>query len=210
VEDCHLFIASHCLSRVPPPFFGGSACWWWNFLGCRNYFSFQLPPGEQVPSHFLLLLFLLFFFSLFFVFCLFWATPAAYGISQAMSLIRAVSASLFYATEMPDPSHVCNLHHSSWQCWILNPLSGARDPTCKIMIPSWINFHCTVTGTPFLLSHVLSGFVKFVLLYIILKSFVSSLQTLCVNISTCSCIFNIFVGVGEPHILLLSHFQNPP
>ena len=26
-----------------------------------------------------------------------------------------------------DPSHVCDLHHSSWQRQILNPLSKARD-----------------------------------------------------------------------------------
>ena len=30
------------------------------------------------------------------------------------------------ATAMQDPSHVCNLHHSSWQYQILNPLSEAR------------------------------------------------------------------------------------
>ena len=33
------------------------------------------------------------------------------------------------ATAMPDPSHVCNLHHSSQPCPILNPLRGARDQT---------------------------------------------------------------------------------
>ena len=33
------------------------------------------------------------------------------------------------ATATPDPSHVCNPHHSSWQYWILNPLSEARDQT---------------------------------------------------------------------------------
>ena len=37
------------------------------------------------------------------------------------------------ATAMLDSSHVCNLHHSSWQCWILNPLSEARDRTCIFM-----------------------------------------------------------------------------
>ena len=31
------------------------------------------------------------------------------------------------ATATPDPSHVCDLHHSSWQLWLLNPLSEARD-----------------------------------------------------------------------------------
>ena len=33
------------------------------------------------------------------------------------------------ATAMPDSSRVCNLHHSSWQHHILNPLSKARDQT---------------------------------------------------------------------------------
>ena len=31
------------------------------------------------------------------------------------------------ATATPDPSRICDLHHSLQQCWILNPLSGARD-----------------------------------------------------------------------------------
>ena len=31
------------------------------------------------------------------------------------------------ATATRDPSRVCNLHHSSWQRWTLNPLSKARD-----------------------------------------------------------------------------------
>ena len=30
------------------------------------------------------------------------------------------------ATATPDASRVCKLHHSSWQCWILNPLRKAR------------------------------------------------------------------------------------
>ena len=53
--------------------------------------------------------------------CLFRATPSAYGGSQARGRIRA--------TATPDPSHVCNLHHSSWQQWILTSLSEARDQT---------------------------------------------------------------------------------
>ena len=31
------------------------------------------------------------------------------------------------ATAMRYPNHVCRLHHSSWQCQILKPLSEARD-----------------------------------------------------------------------------------
>ena len=37
------------------------------------------------------------------------------------------------ATATPDPSHVCNLHHSLWQCQILNQLSEARDRTHILM-----------------------------------------------------------------------------
>ena len=37
------------------------------------------------------------------------------------------------ATAMQDLSCVYDLHHSSRQCWILNPLSEARDWTCVLM-----------------------------------------------------------------------------
>ena len=51
------------------------------------------------------------------------------------------------ATAMPDPSHICNLHHSSRQCRILNPPSEARDRTCILRDASQIHFHCATTGT---------------------------------------------------------------
>ena len=44
------------------------------------------------------------------------------------------------ATAMPDPSRIFNLHHSSQQNWILNPLSEAKDGTCSLMDASQINF----------------------------------------------------------------------
>ena len=52
------------------------------------------------------------------------------------------------ATAMPDPSHICNSHHSSQQHRMLNPLSKARDQTHNLMVPSGICFHCAMTGTP--------------------------------------------------------------
>ena len=52
------------------------------------------------------------------------------------------------ATAMWDPRCVCDLHHSSQQHQIPNPLSEAKDRTCKLMFPSQIHFHCTTAGTP--------------------------------------------------------------
>ena len=43
-----------------------------------------------------------------------------------------------YATTIRDPNHVCDLHHSSWQHRIPNPLSEARDRTRNPIVPSWI------------------------------------------------------------------------
>ena len=57
---------------------------------------------------------------------------------------------LVYATDTAtwDPSHVCDLHHSSRQRQVLNPLSKARDRTHNLMVPSQICFPCATTGTP--------------------------------------------------------------
>ena len=52
------------------------------------------------------------------------------------------------ATVTPDPSCVCDLHHSSRQCHILNPLSEARDWTYILMDASQIRFRWAMTGIP--------------------------------------------------------------
>ena len=55
---------------------------------------------------------------------------AAYGGSQARGRIGVMAASLpATATVMPDLSRVFDLHQSSWQHLILNPLREARDLT---------------------------------------------------------------------------------
>ena len=48
---------------------------------------------------------------------------------------------------MWDPSHICDLHHSSWQCRILKPLSEARDGTHIFRDTSQIHFHRATMGT---------------------------------------------------------------
>ena len=52
------------------------------------------------------------------------------------------------ATATRDPSHICDLHHSSWQCQILKPLSNARGRTHILMDTSRICFCCATSGTP--------------------------------------------------------------
>ena len=46
-----------------------------------------------------------------------------------------------YTTATPDLSSVCNLHHSSRHCRILNPLREARDRTCILIDTSRIHFY---------------------------------------------------------------------
>ena len=52
------------------------------------------------------------------------------------------------ATAMPDPSCIRDLHHSSRQHQILNPLSEFRDRICNLKVPSQIHFCCATMGTP--------------------------------------------------------------
>ena len=79
------------------------------------------------------------FFSFSFFFFL-RATHMAYGGSQARDPTGAVAACLCQSHSNSGSEPHLNLHHSSWQCWILNLLSEARDRTCNLMVPSQIHF----------------------------------------------------------------------
>ena len=52
------------------------------------------------------------------------------------------------ATALPDLSHICDLHHSSWQCQLLNPLNEARGQTQILMDTGLVRFHWAITRTP--------------------------------------------------------------
>ena len=52
------------------------------------------------------------------------------------------------ATATWAPTHVCDLHHSSWHCQIPDPLIQARDQTHILMYTSWIHFHCATGELP--------------------------------------------------------------
>ena len=68
---------------------------------------------------------------------------ARLGVELELQLLAYITA-----TATQDTSCACDPHHSSWLCWIPNPLRGARDRTCVLMDASWVRDHCATMGTP--------------------------------------------------------------
>ena len=67
------------------------------------------------------------------------------GVQSELQLLAYTTA-----TETWDPSQVCNLHHSSRQRQILNPLSEVRDGTHILMDSSWVHYHWAMMGIPWI------------------------------------------------------------
>ena len=86
--------------------------------------------------------FILFYCAFVFCFCFFlelhpWHMEVpSLGVKLELQLLAYTTA-----TAMQDLSHVFDLHHRLRQCWILNPLSRARDQTRILMDSIWICFH---------------------------------------------------------------------
>ena len=102
---------------------------WWKGYGWGIINCFYLLVG-------ILLFVLLFTLSSIIYFLLFRAVHMAYdrGWTGAMLLAYTIGTAAW------DPSHICDLHHTSWQHWIPDPLSEARDRTRIFMDTSWICF----------------------------------------------------------------------
>ena len=64
-----------------------------------------------------------------FYFFPFMATPVAHGSSQDRGQTGAAPEAYTTALAKGDLSSICDLYCSLQQCWILNPLNKARDPT---------------------------------------------------------------------------------
>ena len=75
------------------------------------------------------------------------SSPWACESSQASGLIRATT-SLHQRHSKEGSELVWDLHRSSGQRPILNPLSQARDGTHVLMDASQVGYCCTTTGTP--------------------------------------------------------------
>ena len=153
-------------SGLFPPILGSRCYWYIPILQTRNQrhsggssvpqatqLRFQgLSPESKVKAF--LFIFPFFSFLFFSFFLLFRAVSEAYGSSQARSQIRAAAAAatampvkselqLLYttATAMPDQNCDFDLHCSSQQPQILNPLSKARDQTHILMDTRWVHYH---------------------------------------------------------------------
>ena len=61
------------------------------------------------------------------------AAPMAYGSSWVRGQFGAAAEAYATAMATPDLSHIWDLHHSLWQCWICNLMNKARDLTCILM-----------------------------------------------------------------------------
>ena len=64
------------------------------------------------------------------------------GVESELQLLAYTTV-----TAMWDPSRVCDLHHSSQQRQILNPLNEARNRTRNFMVTSRICSHCDTAET---------------------------------------------------------------
>ena len=80
------------------------------------------------------------FFSFFFFFC--FLVPQVQHMKFPRLGVKSELHLLAYATATAtqDLSHVGDLHYSSWQCQILNPMSEARDRTHVLMDTSQAHY----------------------------------------------------------------------
>ena len=66
------------------------------------------------------------------------------GVKSELQLSATATAT---ATATQDSSFICDLHHSSQQCRILNLLNKARGWTCTLMDPSQVHYCWAMKGT---------------------------------------------------------------
>ena len=87
---------------------------------------------------FLIYLFIFIFFLFFYFFC-FSGLPLWHMEVSRLEVKLELQLQAYITTmAMPDLSHICDLHHSSRQHWILSPLSKARNQTCYLVITSQV------------------------------------------------------------------------
>ena len=81
-------------------------------------------------------------------FFLFRAAPVAYGSSHPGVSLELQLLAYATATASQYLSHSWDLHHSSWQHQVFNPLTEARDWTCVVRDTSQVHLCWATMGTP--------------------------------------------------------------
>ena len=118
--------------------------------GVKHNSDFTLCKFSSLYSIFFLVLLISFFFLVFLGPHPWHMEVPRLGVESELQLPAYTTA-----TEMPDLSCVCDLHHSSWQHRIFNPLSNARDRTCILWILIGFVNHLATKGTPVMLNFTL-------------------------------------------------------
>ena len=129
-------------SPLHPPLCGATALLWVVRIPCSDP-ARQLPFCRQNLPGSVVLFF--FFFFVFLGLYLWHMESPSLGVKSEVQLPACTTA-----TATQDPRCVFDLHHSSRQCWNLNPLTEARGRTCILMDTSWICYRCATTETPVL------------------------------------------------------------
>ena len=82
------------------------------------------------------------------------------------------------ATATQDLSHFCDLHCSSWQRWIPNPLREARDRTCILIDTGWVLHPLSHNGNSLVSRTLINGDVARITT-LLLSSWSSDCHPLC-------------------------------
>ena len=103
----------------------------------------EVTKGAQIGEQSCFSFFCFFSSFFFFFFFLVFLGPHPWHTEVPRLGTESEPQRLAYATDTatPDFSHICDLHHSSQQCQILNPRNKARDES----VSSWILVGCITT-----------------------------------------------------------------
>ena len=111
---------------------------------------FNISLDYRIITFSFVLFFCLFLFFVFWLFFFCFLGPylqhmeaPSLGVKSELQLPAYTTA-----TARWNLSCICDLHHSSWQHWIPDPLREARDRTCILVDTSQICFCFTTMGIP--------------------------------------------------------------
>ena len=117
----HMYVSSHGKSK--------GMCMYQSFDTLAKYLSrhivlFRVPLAVNECSKIQCFLFVFCLFVFVFFFFLY---PWNIDVPRLGVELEIQLPAYATATATRDPGCICDLHHSSGQCWVLNPLSKAKD-----------------------------------------------------------------------------------